>query len=110
MATGTGSSTESFQFDREQLFALAESRREGYAAARPYPHTVMDDFIPVQVLDEVLAEFPSPEGADWFAFNSATERKLATKDDSDMGPATRRLLAELNSSAFVEFLERLTSI
>jgi hypothetical protein len=110
MSTPSGSTTQAFQFDREQLGALAESKREAYAAAAPYPHAVMDDFLPEEVLDEVLAEFPDPRGADWFAFDSPLERKLATKDDSTMGPATRRLLAELNSSAFVEFLERLTGI
>ena len=62
------------------------------------------------MLEEVLAEFPSPHGGDWFAFDSATERKLATKDDADMGRATRHLLAQLNSSSFIEFLERLTGI
>jgi hypothetical protein len=99
-----------FRCDRDQLLALAETRREAYASAHPYPHAVMDDFLPEEVLEEVLAEFPSPKGADWFAFDSPLERKLATKDDSLMGPATRRLLAELNSSAFIDFLERLTGI
>ena len=70
----------------------------------------MDEFLPEHVLDEVLAEFPSPKGAEWFAFDSPTERKLATKDDSTMGPATRHLLAQLNSAAFIDFLERLTGI
>jgi 2-oxoglutarate-Fe(II)-dependent oxygenase superfamily protein len=70
----------------------------------------MDDFLPEHALDEVLAEFPSPHGADWFAFDSPLERKLATKDDSTMGPATRHLLGELNSAAFIDFLERLTGI
>ena len=99
-----------FQFDREQLGAVAEAKREAYAAADPYPHTVMDDFLPEQVLDDVLAEFPDPKGADWFKFDSPTERKLGSNDDSIMGPATRRLFAELHSSAFVGFLERLTGI
>jgi hypothetical protein len=71
---------------------------------------VMDDFLPEGVLEGVLAEFPKPKDVDWHAFDSATERKLATKDDSVMGPATRHLLAELNTSAFVDFLERLTGI
>jgi hypothetical protein len=70
----------------------------------------MDDFLPEGVLDGVLGEFPNPQQADWFAFDSPNERKLATKDDSTMGPATRHLLAELNSGAFIEFLERLTGI
>src|SRR4051812_40771290 len=110
MSTPSSSTTQAFQFAREQLGALAESKRDAYAAAAPYPHAVMDDFLPEEVLDEVLAEFPDPRGADWFAYDSPLERKLATKDDSTMGPATRRLLAELNSSAFVEFLERLSGI
>lgn len=110
MSTQPGSTTQDFQFDRDQLDALAASRREAYATAQPYPHVVMDDFLPEQVLDEVLGEFPDPKGGDWFQFDSPTERKLATKDDSTMGPATRRLLAELNSSAFIQFLERLSGI
>jgi Rps23 Pro-64 3,4-dihydroxylase Tpa1-like proline 4-hydroxylase len=110
MSTSSESTTQLFQFDREQLGALAERHRESYASGTPYPHIVMDDFLPEEVLDEILTEFPDPRGADWFAFDSPNERKLATKDDSTMGPATRRLLAELNSSAFVDFLERLTGI
>ena len=57
----------------------------------------------------MLAEFPRPD-QDWFAFDSPLERKLASKDDSVMGPATRGLLWALNSPVFVEFLERLTGI
>lgn len=71
---------------------------------------MFDDFLPEDVLDEILTEFPKPQQADWYAFDSPTERKLATKDDSTMGPATRRLLGELNSAAFIDFLERLTGI
>jgi Rps23 Pro-64 3,4-dihydroxylase Tpa1-like proline 4-hydroxylase len=101
---------ERFQFDHEPLTTLADSKRREYAAGRPYPHIVIDDFLPEEVLDSVLAEFPRPEDADWIKFDSATERKLATKEESAMGPNTRALLAELNSSAFVDFLERLTGI
>ena len=110
MNASTTNITETFQLDRSQLLAVADNKREGYAAASPYPHTVMDDFLPEAVLDEVLTEFPKPDQGDWFAFDSPTERKLATKDDSAMGPATRRLLAELNSGPFIDFLERLTGI
>jgi hypothetical protein len=89
---------------------VADSERESYASARPFPHAVMDEFLPEAVLDAILAEFPSPREADWFAFDSGLERKLATKDDSTMGPATRHLLAELNSATFIDFLERMTGM
>src|SRR3954454_9163097 len=101
---------EGFRFDREQLIPLAEERRAAYAAAHPFPHIVIDDFLPEDVLDAVLEEFPSPDRPDWFKFDSPLERKLATKDDTAMGRATRHLLAELNGSVFIDFLERLTSI
>jgi Rps23 Pro-64 3,4-dihydroxylase Tpa1-like proline 4-hydroxylase len=99
-----------FQLDRDRLLALAEDRREEYAAASPYPHAVIDELLPEHVLDAVLEEFPSPADADWIKFNDARERKLASKDETVMGPATRQLLAALNSSAFIDFLERLTGI
>jgi hypothetical protein len=108
--TTHASTTETFRFDREHLASLADAEREAYAAGHPFPHIVIDDFLPDGVLDEVLAEFPKPQQAEWFAFDSPNERKLATKDDSTMGPATRHLLAELNSAAFIDFLERLTGI
>lgn len=108
--THTDSITQDFHFDRDRLMELATGNREAYAAAQPFPHAVFDDFLPEPVLDAVLAEFPKPQDADWFAFDSATERKLATKDDTVMGSATRHVLAELNSSAFVDFLEQLTGI
>jgi 2OG-Fe(II) oxygenase superfamily len=110
MDAAVHSASERFHFDREALTALAETKRAGYVSARPFPHAVIDDLLPAQVLDEVLAEFPNPGQTDWFAFDSPRERKLATKDDSAMGEATRRLLAELNSAAFIDFLERLTGI
>ena len=109
IGSGSHGPVEAFQFDRDRLFVLADALHEGYASAQPFPHAVMDAFLDEDVLDAVLAEFPKP-GEDWFAFDSPLERKLATKDDSTMGPATRRLLSEFNSSAFVDFLERLTGI
>lgn len=110
MSTSVRSAPAAFHFDRAHLLELADSRRDAYSSAHPFPHTAMDDFVPEEVLDAVLAEFPSPRRADWQAFDSPLERKLATKDDSAMGEATRHLLAELNSAAFIDFLQRLTGI
>lgn len=110
MSTTDSRSLERFHFDSKHLLVLADNHQETYASARPFPHTVIDDFVPVEVLDEVLAEFPTPQQADWQNFDSPLERKLASKDDSAMGEATRHVLAELNSAAFIDFLERLTRI
>jgi len=99
-----------FAFNRVDLHGLAERYSDAYASARPFPHVVMDEFLPQEILDDVVAEFPAPDAVQWWRFDSPNERKLASFDDSVMGPVTRHLLAELNSSAFIDFLEELTGI
>jgi hypothetical protein len=99
-----------FTFDRDQLLEVAAAHREGYAAARPFPHVALDGLFPEPVLDAVLSEFPSTHNGQWLKFDSATERKLASNAKTRFGEATRQLLAELNSATFVDFLEELTGI
>ncbi len=99
-----------FRFDRGQLADLASARHPEYVGARPFEHAVFDDFLPEAVVDEVLAEFPAPAQGDWMAYESENERKLASRGDAEMGPATLHLLSELNSAAFLDFLEQLTGI
>jgi hypothetical protein len=99
-----------FRLDREQLLALAAQKRDAYGSARPFPHIVIDGMLPAHVLEEVLAEFPAPGHANWRVFDNPLERKLGTTGDSEFGEATRHLLAELNSAAFIDFLECLTGI
>lgn len=100
----------SFHFSRADLLPLADRLRDEFQRNSPFPHVVIDDFLPPAVVDEVLREFPAPEQIDWQQFDNARENKLALADVEQMGPATRHLLAEFNSAVFVDFLERLTGI
>jgi 2OG-Fe(II) oxygenase superfamily len=97
-----------FQDDRYKLFA--EQHRPAYAAADPFPHTVIDDFLPAEVCEKLLAEFPSNDRQDWLRFDRHHSRKLATREDSHLGDYTRELLAHFNSAACLHFLEALTGI
>ncbi len=99
-----------FRFDADQLDALAEQHREEYANATPFPHIVFDDFLPPAVLEDVLAEFPKPDQIEWQSFKTAAEKKLASRNERQMGDATRFLLYQFNSSIFINFLEKLTGI
>lgn len=101
---------ESFFFNRDHLEALAERCSPDYRSADPFPHVVIDDFLPEGVLDAVLSEFPSPGDIEWWTFDSPQEKKLGTVDDRVMGAATRHLLAELNSATMIDFLQSLTGI
>ncbi len=97
-------------FRREHWTPLGRSLRDQFIAAAPFPHIVIDDALPTNVLDAVIAEFPAPEEADWQTFDKQTEVKLALADTERMGPSTRHLLAEFNGQVFTEFLQQLTAI
>lgn len=108
--TTSDSSVLTFHFNRDSLLAQAESLKQEWTTAFPFPHIVVDNLLPPEVLDAILAEYPEPENADWQRFNAPTEVKLAIADTSQLGPATRHLLNELNGQVFMEFLESVTGI
>jgi hypothetical protein len=101
---------EPYYFSTESLSTLADKHRERFRTAEPFPHVVLDDFLPEDVLDKVVAEFPEPGDVPWKRFEKATSRKLASEGDAFFGEFTRHLLAQFNSAAFLGFLEELTAI
>lgn len=103
-------STSMFCIDPDYLDNLANKYSKVYAEAKPFPHIVIDNFLPESVLNRILEEFPKPGEINWRKFDAATEKKLASSSELQMGEATRLLLYQLNSSTFINFLERLTGI
>jgi Rps23 Pro-64 3,4-dihydroxylase Tpa1-like proline 4-hydroxylase len=97
-------------FDPDYLNNLALSHHTEYITAKPFPHIVIDNFLPEPILDEILEEFPKPDSIDWQSFKVARERKLASKSELQMGEKTRFLLYQFNSGVFLNFLEQLTGI
>ncbi|MEQ9359215.1 2OG-Fe(II) oxygenase [Coleofasciculus chthonoplastes] len=99
-----------FCFNPDYLDELATKYQDTYQQAQPFPHIVIDDFLPESVLDSILSEFPDPKKIDWQKFDGAGSKKLASKTELQMGEMTRILLYQLNSSTFISFLEKLTGI
>ena len=95
---------------------LLETSRNLYNQAKPFPHLVIDEFLPANVLDRVLDEFPNAIACSWQPTGQPLERsihKLAAnstpKSNVQMGQTTQTLLLELNSPTFISFLEQLTN-
>jgi hypothetical protein len=98
-------------FDRSALERLADGLREEYASAQPFPHVVLDDFLPGEAAARLVDEFPR---VDEFA-RDATEGgnklgKFNSAPRTPLGVFTRGLLAQLSCSPFVDFLERLSGV
>jgi hypothetical protein len=82
-----------------------------YASASPFPHIVIDDFLPDALASRILTEFPSPDAADWARLDkSAYSKKLAANREEQVGSFIYSVLTELNGADFLVFLERLTGI
>jgi Rps23 Pro-64 3,4-dihydroxylase Tpa1-like proline 4-hydroxylase len=89
---------------------LEDSAPAEYAAAKPFPHIFFDNFFEPALLDQILAEFPTPDAIRWQRFDNDREIKLASAKEASFGPTTRLLLYHLNSMTFLEFLSKVTGI
>jgi hypothetical protein len=99
-----------FILDRHRLARLSDEHHVAYASADPFPHVVIDDFLPAESLRGVADSFPKPGDVDWHVFDNPSQKKLAFEDEGRIGSGALWLLYQLNSGRFMEFLERLTGI
>jgi hypothetical protein len=94
---------------RSEMQALGERLRGDFAAAEPFPHVVVDDFLPAGTIREIIDAFPLPAPG-WEHFDDPNQMKYALRDEELMPAPIRSILRELNSQVFVEFLETMTGI
>src|SRR5437867_3284638 len=94
--------------DMSRLAATAARRRPEFVGAAPFPHIVLDDFLDREAAEALLAEFTLPMR--WTFLHHVNEKKLSCNDLGTMGPASRAVIADLQSPDFVDALETLTGI
>ncbi|MFI0546414.1 MAG: hypothetical protein ACH34Y_05805 [Brachymonas sp.] len=75
-----------------------------FAAAKPFPHCVVDDFFAPEVAAQLAAEFPAYEDPRWFVYQNALEDKKALNDWNAFPALSYRALHYLNSPDFVQSL------
>jgi Rps23 Pro-64 3,4-dihydroxylase Tpa1-like proline 4-hydroxylase len=83
---------------------------ERYVTGQPFPHIVIDDLFPAELLETVLARFPRADEIDWRQFDSPTEKKLGYWHESALHPDLQLFLYEMNSAPVLQFLQALTGI
>lgn len=99
---------------RAALLRVADRHRAAYVAARPFAHAVIDDWLPAEVIAELVARFPASDTHPYKRVDrdeqAARLGQLAKSGFESVDPYVRVFLAELCGQAFVDFLERLTGI
>jgi len=99
----------SFFFERSRLEALASRYSRDFATAQPFPHVVIDDFLPPDVIKSLVEAYPETTSA-WTRFDNTFEVKSTQRDEEAMPEAVRLVVQQFNGQVFLEFLERLTGI
>jgi hypothetical protein len=85
-------------------------RATGFESARPFPHLVVDDFLPAALATAMVTEFPPPAAPAWQHFHHVNEKKLVCNDVGAMGASTRAAIAALHSDEFLAALTGLTGL
>jgi len=97
-------------FDEAECARAGTALAEQYRSAQPYPHIVMDDFLPPDFLRDLMGEFPTDNNGGE-TFERAQERLKTQRSPHRLtGRRLRTLLNELNSPAILKFLEAMTGI
>lgn len=96
-----------FALDPVECSRAGQALAEKYRTASPFPHIIIDDFVEPKLLRKVAQEYPSTQDRRYF--DRDQERLKYQFDPGEVNSGlVRNLFAELNSRAFLGFLEELT--
>lgn len=104
-------------FGAGELETLAEGLADDYASAQPWPHAVIDDFLPAHIAGNILDCFPGPDDPAWLDWKDRDTKHQPRKQGighakklEGVHPYIHHVLAAFMTSPFLTFLERLTGI
>ncbi len=103
-----------YLLQEKRLYRLAEARSAEFREAVPFPHVVIDDFLPQEHAEFLLQHFPPPDHRIWKEKTHASQyRKLSSggaRPFSRLEPAFALAMQEFNTWKLLTFLEALTGI
>jgi hypothetical protein len=97
-------------FDAADYAKTAVTRASDYQSAQPFPHIVLDNFLPPELARQLSAAFPQQGDIGWVERNNENNRRRYQHDETKVPRLLREMLRELNSRQFILFLETLTGI
>ncbi len=92
----------------DRLMAEKDRFREQFVAGKPYPHVVIDNFFDPEVLDRVMADFPSQSGRDWIKYDTENEIKQTSRGIADLSAFTQAFFMQICAEPMMKFLREVT--
>lgn len=93
-----------------RVLEAADQLGAGFAAADPFPHLVIDDFLTPDFAARLLSEFPGFEDGNFIGDDGVPGGKSTSDQVRQLGPAYRALDDAIRSPEFLQILSRLTGI
>jgi Rps23 Pro-64 3,4-dihydroxylase Tpa1-like proline 4-hydroxylase len=81
-----------------------------FQSGEPYPHIVIDDFLPPSVLENCLKRFPAGADQAEEKFDRNQERLKESFNPDTLHPTVRELFYSFNSRPFIRIVENVTGI
>lgn len=103
-------------FSRDELNKVAEEYASAFTNAEPFPHVVIDDFLPLEVATTIGSTFPNVNQIDWrlagpgdtkHTHDSKVE-KITTSNEENFPEYIRHMMYSFQSGVFLRFMERIT--
>ena len=99
-----------FESALTQLQQQASSLHHAYITAQPYPHLVIDDLFPPEILDRLVVEFPRVEQRDWLVWDTKHELKTTSKGIDGLSLFTQMFCLWLNCQDVIKTIAQITEI
>ncbi len=101
---------EGSSFVAQKVVAQMAALAEAYRAAHPFPHVVIDDFLPLDLIDRVHDE-ARRAAPNVNSSNDLTQSlKSAVTDWAAFGPEVLRTISFFQSGAFISIVEGITGL
>ncbi|MEP4053047.1 MAG: 2OG-Fe(II) oxygenase [Litorimonas sp.] len=104
-------------FSLSEMSDLGSDLCSEFQAAEPWPHVVIDNFLPEHLAQNTLASFPDPDHDVWFDWtkkggdNQFKKQGIGNASRLEKAsPYIQHVLAAFQSYPFLKFLENLTQI
>ena len=110
MAYLAGMDPETGYLDVAATRDVGQELNAGYRGAQPFPHAVIDDFMPEALLDRCLDEFEASRNDTQTMFDRAQEKLKRQYSPDQLSDQVRGLFYAFNSRPFIRVLENITGI
>lgn len=84
--------------------------RESFQSADPFPHIVIEEFLPSNVLEICVRDFPAGSDVAEQKFDRHQERQKESFNPDILPPSTRQIFYSFNSRPFIRVIENITGL